>query len=159
MKLELLSFVLPFSTSSPMIKQAAVATCVPSGCAGTGVVGKVGGGEFGLSEDIVLAEELSRCLAIESVLCEARNAAVFGRIEVVAADRDASVLVKTVFECSSRRAERCANGSMHPPVSVFVASRRSLYSLMKLSSIYWCSTEQGARSLLRRNFQQSGLAF
>lgn len=58
MKLELLSLVLPLSTSSPMMRQAAVATCVPSGYEGTGVVGNVGVGLLGRSVAILGAEAL-----------------------------------------------------------------------------------------------------
>lgn len=90
MKLELLSLVLPFNTSSPMIRQAAVATCVPSGYEGTGVAEKDGGGELCFSADM-LAAELLICLEMESVLCAASCAFTLGRIEVTP-DRGASVL-------------------------------------------------------------------
>jgi len=110
MKLELLSFVLPLRTSSPMIRQAAVATYLPSGYDGTGVVGNVGGGELGRSADILI-EDVLRCLAIELVLSTACTLGV-GWIAIVTLDRSASVLMM-VFEESSRRAGNRASCSMH----------------------------------------------
>lgn len=49
-----------------MMRHAAVATYVPSGYDGTGVVGKVGGGELGRSVAILVLE-LLKCRAIDAV--------------------------------------------------------------------------------------------
>lgn len=90
MKFELLSFVLPFNTSSPMMRHAAVATYLPSGWAGTGVIGKMGAGLAGRSVAIALAEVV-RCRAIEALLYTARVPESDGGIEVTT-DREARFL-------------------------------------------------------------------